>query len=348
MSFEKSQKFKKVFVFIILGMLAVSVIWMCAIGFLAIRNKETSQNDYVVGSDKPSLAQIRTSSGGGIGGYITDQSMTSEKIAPAPSSLEVSETATTNIMNPGNLDNSGAPIIIERKLMQDGTLSLVVTKLEDSVNSLSGIATNLGGRVDSVDYQNAEGSAQKTATIILRVPSANFTSAMNQIKSVARKVTSENISTRDVTEQFVDMQARLKTLKATEEQYLGVMQKAVKIEDILSVSRYLSDVRTQIEQLQGQMNYLSRQVDMSIITVYLTSEPDVSPSNVIWNPKTTALDAMSNFVQTIFSWGNAIIVVFLFYLPILILLCGIAYLIFLFFAKAVRPWYEASKDLFHF
>jgi hypothetical protein len=144
------------------------------------------------------------------------------------------------------------------------------------------------------------------------------------------------------------MQARLKTLKATEEQYLEILKKAVKIDDILNVSQYLSNVRTQIEQLQGEMNYLSRQVDMSIITVYLTSEPDVNPAGVIWNPKTTALDAMRDFMQTVFASGNIIIRMVLFYLPIFILLGGIAYLIFLFYMKVLRPWYEASKDVLHF
>jgi hypothetical protein len=220
--------------------------------------------------------------------------------------------------------------------------------VEKSVEALSEVAVNLGGRVDSVDYQNVEGYDKKRATVVLRVPAANFAEAMKQAKALALNVTSENKSTRDVTEQFVDMQARLKTLKATEEQYLQVMQKAQKIDDILTVERYLSDVRTQIEQLQGQMNYLSRQVDMSIITIILSSEPEINPGSVVWNPGTIAKDSMRDFVRMFYSFIDAVIRLVLFYLPMLIILGGLIFLAFLFFVKVLRPWYEASKDLFHF
>jgi hypothetical protein len=338
MSLETVQKFKKVFIFIILGVLAVSVLLAFVIAFFSFRASNTSQN----GSSGAISMFGRMESGSGFSGYINEKVMMAPSIAPVSLSSDGSNTTA------GTVDDTDSSVIVERKLMQDGNISLIVNKAEDSVVSLSAIATKLGGRIDSVSYQNTEGNDKKTAMVVLRVPAVNFESAMKEIKATARKVTSENISTRDVTEQFVDMQARLKTLKATEEQYLEILKKAVKIDDILNVSQYLSNVRMQIEQLQGEMNYLSRQVDMSIITVYLTSEPDVNPAGVIWNPKTTALDAMRDFMQTVFTSGNIIIRLVLFYLPIFILLGGIAYLIFLFYMKILRPWYEASKDVLHF
>ncbi|MCK9352401.1 MAG: DUF4349 domain-containing protein [Candidatus Paceibacterota bacterium] len=339
MSLDNVQKFKKIFVFIVLGVLAVSIILSLAIGFMKFRANDEGIS---FNSSAPYGMMGKTASRGSIDGYISEEVMMPSFVPPTPASEPIADTDTAG----GSA--LGDPVIVERKLMQDGNLSLVVSKVEKGVDTLSKVAVKFGGRVDSVSYQNADWNEKKMATVVLRVPAANFESAMSEIKSGARKVTSENISTRDVTEQFVDMQARLKTLKTTEEQYLEIMKKAVKIEDILSISRYLSDVRTQIEQLQGQMNYLSRQVDMSIITVYLTSEPEVDPGNVLWNPKTTALDAMRDFMQTIFLWGNIIIRSVLYYLPILILLGGVAYLAFLFYSKVLRPWYEASRDLFHF
>ena len=100
--------------------------------------------------------------------------------------------------------------------MQDGSLSLAVDRVEESVGTLTGIAQNLGGRVDDVQYFNTEEADKKTAVITLRVPAVNFDAAMTQAKKIALKVQSEEISTRDVTEQFIDMQARLKNLSDTD------------------------------------------------------------------------------------------------------------------------------------
>ncbi len=209
--------------------------------------------------------------------------------------------------------------IVERKLMQDGVLSLVVGKVEESVQTIRTVAENLGGRIDSVQLVNVKGQDKKLATVVMRVPSVNFNKGMDQVKGLAIQVQSENISTRDVTEQFIDMQARLKNLKAEEVQYLEIMKQAKKISDILSVSEKLYSVRQQIEQIQGQMNYLSRQVDMSIITITLSSEPEVDASDVIWSPSTVVKESIQGFLTAFYGFMNVIIVLALFLLPLLIL-----------------------------
>lgn len=207
----------------------------------------------------------------------------------------------------------------ERKLIQNGNLSLVVERVEDTITNLSKIAEKLGGRIDSVGLYNSGGAAKKQATVVMRIPAVNFGAGMEQVKSIAKKVQSENISTEDITEKFIDMQARLKNLKAEEAQYLDIMQKAVKIEDVLKVSQRLYLVRQQIEQLQGQMNYLSRQVDMSVITINLSSEPDINPTNAVWSPSTTVKEATQGLIDGFYSFLKIIIFLFLFLLPLLIL-----------------------------
>jgi len=343
MSLETAQKFKKALIIIFLIIVAAAFLFAAMVSFSSIRRKTSGiavSDGFAGNSYAPSSLSLPYASRGGINGYVTEKAV----MTPSPGQYPSEEGAVPQAAVVDSADS----IIVERKLMQDGNLYLVVTKVEKSVEALSEVAVNLGGRVDSVDYQNVEGYDKKRATVVLRVPAANFAEAMKQAKALALNVTSENKSTRDVTEQFVDMQARLKTLKATEEQYLQVMQKAQKIDDILTVERYLSDVRTQIEQLQGQMNYLSRQVDMSIITIILSSEPEINPGSVVWNPGTIAKDSMRDFVRMFYSFIDAVIRLVLFYLPMLIILGGLIFLAFLFFVKVLRPWYEASKDLFHF
>jgi hypothetical protein len=214
----------------------------------------------------------------------------------------------------------------ERKLIQNGALSLIVEKAEDAVTNLSKIAEKLGGRIDSVGFYNGDGVAKKQATVVMRIPAVNFSAGMDQVKSIAKKVQSENISTEDITEKFIDMQARLKNLKAEEEQYLEIMKKAVKIDDILKVSQKLYFVRQQIEQLQGQMNYLSRQVDMSVITIQLSSLPDIVPTNVEWSPSTTVKEATQGLIDGFYAFLKILIFLAIYLLPILILWISVSIL----------------------
>jgi hypothetical protein len=245
----------------------------------------------------------------------------------------------------GMMEDTESPII-ERKIMQEGDLSLVVKQVENSILFLKEMAKSFGGSAGDIKYSNTQNSDKKRATLILLVPATNFDAAMAQAKQNAVKVESENVSTRDVTDQFIDLQARLKNLKAQEEQYQEIMKKAVKVSDILEVSQYLYNTRRQIEQLQGQMNYLSRQVDMSVITIELSSEPDIEATNVIWSPVTTAKEAIHYFITAFYHFADTIIWGILSFLPLAVIFGGCAFLFAWLFMKVLRPWYAAIKAFF--
>lgn len=331
MSLETSHKLKKVFLTAVLFIVGLSTLFVISIIGFSLSEKTNSNSFRQAGS---------TSSLGYRGTFIGEDSMGVPAIAPSPVSLEKVSSIDSS---EGNI---GSPIV-ERKLMQDGNLSLVVKRVEDAVGTLTGIAQNLGGRTDNVQYSNINGTDKKRAVITLRVPAVNFDEAMIEAKKIALKVEYENVSTRDVTEQFIDMQARLKNYKAAEEQYLAIMQKATKVSDILEVSQYLANVRQEIEQLQGQMNYLSRQVDMSAITISLSSEPDINATNVIWSPMTTANGAAQYFIQAFYRLIDALIWIILSVLPLTILFGGLIFLGAWFYMKVLRPTFASIKDFFH-
>lgn len=207
----------------------------------------------------------------------------------------------------------------ERKIIQNGELTLVVTKVEDAITALKIIAGQLGGRVDNVSYNNSEDERKKRASIILRVPSVNFDAGMEGVKQIAVTVVSERVRTDDVTETFIDLQARLKNLRAEEEQYQAIMKDAEEVADLLKVSQHLYRVRQNIEQLQGQLNYYSRQVDMSLITVYLSSDPDVNPLGAVWNPETTLKQAAKGLLAGLYYFLQFAIYFIVFLIPIFLL-----------------------------
>ena len=328
MTLEIAKKLKRAFIFFVIGSLAIIAIFAFIVLTHFFEKKE--QLGY------PSRALS-----------IMNRPLSSESFSgvtsPDTRQTENFDTVNSSAVTPSSTDS----IIVDRKLTQDGNVSLIVSRIETSVDVLTDLATRLGGRVDSVDFQNNENNEQKTALVVIRVPEANFVNAMKEVKTIGLKVVSESVATRDVTEQFVDMQARLKTFKSTEEQYLGIMKDAKNVDEVLKVSQYLSDIRVQIEQIQGQMNYLSRQIDMSVITVALSSEPDVD-TNVIWNPGTVAKNAVTDFIKAFYVFINAIIRLVLFYLPFFIILSSFAFLIFIFYMKVLLPWYKGGRDIFRF
>jgi len=134
------------------------------------------------------------------------------------------------------------------------------------------VAVGLGGDVVGLS-QSGKGDA-KTANLTLRVPSARFTEALRQLRDLSdTEVVSSSVDGKDVTEQFVDLDARLKAKQAEESRYLSLLARADKIDDILKIDQSLAQVRTQIEQLTGQLNSIKQRTAFSTITVSITPVP---------------------------------------------------------------------------
>jgi len=113
--------------------------------------------------------------------------------------------------------------------------------------------------------------------ITIRVPAEDIGDAMASRRRLAVDGTHADISAKDGPEEYVDLSAKLKNLEATEEQYLRLMEKAERVEDILNIQRELSKTRGEIEQTKGRMQYLERTSATSLIQVQLDqAELDVS------------------------------------------------------------------------
>ncbi len=205
----------------------------------------------------------------------------------------------------------------EKKVIKNASLSLVVKKIEQAMSAIKNIVDTSGGFVENSSVYET-GDDKKGGSIVVRVPEDTFDASLEAIKDLAVKVSREDVNARDVTEQFVDMEARLKNMKAEEQQYLGIMKRAVKIEDVLNVAKRLSDVRSRVERLEGQLNYLSRQVDMSTIRINLTAEADVEVFGIVWSPVSVIKQGVRDMLQSVVDFVNAIIA-FVFKLPIILL-----------------------------
>ena len=143
---------------------------------------------------------------------------------------------------------------IDRKIVKNGNMTLEVNDITAAMTGVAAVAKGLNGYVVS---SNKSGDQDITyGQISIRVPSDRFDEAFDKLRKLAVNVPNESTNSQDVTEQYTDLQTQLRNLEATEAQYLEILKKAEKVEDILAVQRELSNVRGQIEQIKGAYNIL--------------------------------------------------------------------------------------------
>jgi hypothetical protein len=162
-----------------------------------------------------------------------------------------------------------------RKVLRNGDLTLEVASPEDAERKITSIADALGGFVvTSESKQHDTGDPAKQyleVNLVIRVPAAQFETAFNQILGLASRVIQKKQTGQDVTEEFIDLEARIKTQKALELQFLEIMKQATKVPDALEVQRQIAEVRTEIEKLEGRKRFLENRASLSTITVSLQS-----------------------------------------------------------------------------
>ncbi len=161
----------------------------------------------------------------------------------------------------------GQPWATERMIVRTGRMWLVADDVPVALDRIAGLAEDFDGYV--VSSKRWEEDERVAGTIAIRVPAEHFDDVVRALRGLAVEVTAEDTSSKDVTEEYVDLSAKLYNLEATEEQLLRLMEKAETVEDMLDVQRELSKTRGEIEQTKGRMQYLERTSATSLIEVYL-------------------------------------------------------------------------------
>jgi len=178
------------------------------------------------------------------------------------------------------LDKGGSSAeAFERKIIRNAEITMEVSSTTDTQHRVASIAETNGGFVVTSEAKQRENDdpAQRTLDIklVVRVPSPQFGVAFDQIKKLASNTPQENVSGQDVTEEFIDLEARIKTQKALELQFLEIMRQAYKVADALEVQRQIADVRTDIEKLEGRKRFLENRASLSTITVNIQTPKPV-------------------------------------------------------------------------
>lgn len=212
----------------------------------------------------------------------------------------------------------------QRVILKNASLTLTVETPATRITEIAAMAEAMGGWVvssNSYTTTNSAGDETTSGTIVVRVPAERLDEALAQIKSGALKVDNENITGDDVTQQYVDLSSRLENLQASEQQLREIMDKAVRVADVLEVQRELTNVRGEIEVIQGRLNYFNEAAAFSSISVSVIPQPPgpVEVQTIGWNPGTTAENALGALVSVLQSLLDAAITVVIVGVPLALL-----------------------------
>lgn len=181
----------------------------------------------------------------------------------------------------------GAAIV--RRIIKTGEMSLEIKSLPETVEQIKAIAEGAGGYIaDTSVNQNAE--EIRNGSVKIRIPAEKFPDVYAKLLALGKAFNYSEMA-NDVTEEWVDVEARINNRKAEEQALLALLKRKGELDDILKIQQEIFRVRGEIEQAQGRMRYLKDQVSLSTITVTLTEEAGAaissdSPWNVVYHFKT--------------------------------------------------------------
>lgn len=186
----------------------------------------------------------------------------------------------------------------ERLVIKNGEISLVVADTDAAVVAVTDETGRLGGYIVDQEVRISSNNAREQATITFAVPAAAFEAAMNYLRGLGQ-VSLDLVSGEDVTEEFIDLNARLTNLEATKVRLHGFLAETTTVRDALNVNSELAVIEGDIESLKGRLQYLENRAAFSTIRVTLSTVPPASePSATEWQLGSTVQSAFITLKDT--------------------------------------------------
>jgi len=225
---------------------------------------------------------------------------------------------------------------LDRKMVSNATLTVQVERDKFSVafDQALQLADKYGGYVvTSQSHASAEEGVLRNGTVTLRVPATSFTQALRDASALG-KVQTRQIDSQDVTEEYVDLEARLENDRVQEKALQDLLTQAKNVNEVLQVRNVLTNLQQEMEQIQGRLKYLDEHTSFSTLTISVFEEGEqVAATGSGWGFTNALRDSVYAFVQTL----NGMIVGLGGALPVLILLAVAAYVIWRVVRSAGRP-----------
>ncbi|MFD0672022.1 DUF4349 domain-containing protein [Cohnella sp. GCM10027633] len=208
-----------------------------------------------------------------------------------------------------------------RKVIYQANLVMKVENFTTAEEQLSNLIHMTPGAY-TLEFADSRNPDEKGATYVVKVPSGGFSSFLDGLKEIKTVHLERNVQGNDVTEEYVDLDARLKAKTTVETRLLGFMDKATKTDDLVRFSNELARVQEEIEQIKGRIRYLDQNVAFSTVSVRLyeaaaetlkaeTEEEDQDFGDRIY-------DALSGSAKVLRQFGEGLLVVLAALLPVLL------------------------------
>lgn len=199
---------------------------------------------------------------------------------------------------------------ITRKVITTSSVSLEVKNTPEALDDISDIADEFDGYVSSSSVYTRYDDEGMYGYITIRVPSSELDKALETIGDLG-KVTSKSTTASDVTEEYIDVNARLSNLEKQETRLGEILEMSTTVEEVLAVEKELGRVRGEIESLTGRLNYLNDRIDLATINVDVSEPRNITHS---WGLRDALSDSVRGFIGSV----NGIIVFIGVAIPIVI------------------------------
>lgn len=216
-----------------------------------------------------------------------------------------------------------APEVQNRLVVQQSDLSLLVSDVRNSVNKILDYTRSIGGYMVNSNLVNP--GEVPSATVTVRIPSEQLSATLDYFRKLSLKVVSENLSGEDVTDQYVDIDARLTSLNKTKTRFEEIMAKATEVADIMNVQNEINNLQSQIDSLKGQQLYMQKTAQMAKLTIYLSTDEISLPYSPgeSWRPDVIFKLAVRSLVGNLRNLGTLFIWILVYgiiWIPALLLL----------------------------
>jgi len=207
---------------------------------------------------------------------------------------------------------------VEQKIIKTGNIRFETNDLGQTYNQIITAVKKHNAIIQNDTEGKEYGSIFRRITV--RVPSKNFDLFLTDISKGVSYFDNKEISSQDVTEEYIDVAARLKAKKTLESRYLELLKKANKVSEMLEIEAQLSAIREEIEAKEGQLRYMQSRVSMSTVniefykTVAIEEGATISYGSKIWNAISSGFNGISSFFIGLLSiWPFLIILAVSFY-----------------------------------
>jgi hypothetical protein len=303
---------------------------------------------------------------GGAAQYDMDEAVSSSRAnwdsgagyAPQAEEVMMEKVVEMPAADPDDYPAPDVAYAAERLIIRTGNISMAVEDTRAALATIEGMVDGMAAAgafvVSAQEHGGVEGS-QPYITVSIRIPADRFAETMDRLADLAVNVNSRNESAQDVTEEYVDLEARLESLEAARQRLLEIMEEARNTKDLLEAEQQLTQREAEIESIKGRMQYLEQSARLSSIWIELQPHILSQPVGDEWRPAETGRRAVDTLLDGLRGFGDFAIFFTIAILPWLLAIGLVIFLIVVFIrwrarvrrdrqAKAEAPAEEAMAD----